>query len=144
MESSGRQIQQACVIPFRDGSGGREFCLITSLKKRRWIFPKGIVDPGETPPESGLKEAWEEAGLKGQIVGSPIGRFADQKWGAQLDVLVLLMEVTREEQEWPESALRDRRWALFSEAMLLLSRQELQSCLSQAQAVWDASNQRAD
>ena len=77
-------IHQVCVIPFRRQDDQLQFCLITSLKKQRWIFPKGIIDPGETYRESALKEALEEAGLRGQIVGEPLGHFFDAKWGARL------------------------------------------------------------
>ena len=73
------------------------------MKKRRWIFPKGIIDPGETYQESALKEALEEAGLRGQIVGEPFGHFFDAKWGARLIVKVVVMEVEQSEATWPES-----------------------------------------
>jgi len=58
--SARRRIAQACVIPFRRDGDEIVFCLITSLKKKRWIFPKGIIDPGETPEETALKEALEK------------------------------------------------------------------------------------
>ena len=103
-----QRIPQVCVIPFRPRDDSWEFCLITSLKKKRWIFPKGIIDPGETPAESGLKEAWEEAGLRGAIVGPVLGTLADQKWGAQLELQVLMMQVEVEETDWPEAHLRQR------------------------------------
>jgi 8-oxo-dGTP pyrophosphatase MutT (NUDIX family) len=113
----GELIRQACVIPFRIHQGTLKFCLITSLKKKKWIFPKGVVEPGETPAETGLKEAWEEAGLRGQIVGEPVGSYADRKWQAQLDVCVLLMSVTQCEDDWPEMRKRQRAW--MSPAMTL-------------------------
>ena len=53
--------------------GRLEFCLITSTGKRRWSFPKGVIDPGETPPRTALKEAAEEAGLRGEICGKAAG-----------------------------------------------------------------------
>lgn len=128
-------IPQVCVIPFRGTSATREYCLITSLKKRRWIFPKGIVDPGETPEQSGLKEAWEEAGLRGEIVGQPVGRFADAKWGTDLEVQVYLMRVTDCQTEWPESGKRKRRWVSLQDALTRLRRAELRILLGQAQHV---------
>ena len=76
-----KPIAQACVVPYRRRDERIEFCLITSLKKKRWIFPKGIVDPGETVEEAALKEAFEEAGLHGRILGDPIGKYEDSKWG---------------------------------------------------------------
>jgi len=113
----GELIRQACVIPFRIQQGTLKFCLITSLKKKKWIFPKGVVEPGETPSETGLKEAWEEAGLRGQIVGEPVGSYTDRKWQARLEVSVLLMSVTQCEEDWPEMRKRQRAW--LSAAMTL-------------------------
>ena len=54
-------ILQACAIPFRRNGGQYEFCLITSLRKGRWGFPKGIIDKGETHIEAatGIQEARE-------------------------------------------------------------------------------------
>jgi 8-oxo-dGTP diphosphatase len=33
-----------------------------------WVLPKGLVDPGEAPPETALREGYEETGLRGRIV----------------------------------------------------------------------------
>ena len=74
-------IQQASAIPYRRRDGCVEFCLITTIKRRRWAFPKGIIDPGETPVETALKEAEEEAGLHGRVDDEPLGRYKYAKWG---------------------------------------------------------------
>ena len=45
-ESPRDKIEQVCAIPFRRPSGQPlEFCVITSIKKKRWIFPKGDHRP---------------------------------------------------------------------------------------------------
>jgi 8-oxo-dGTP pyrophosphatase MutT (NUDIX family) len=124
-DSQRETIPQACVVPFRRCGDAFEFCLITSLKKKRWIFPKGIVDPGETLHETALKEALEEAGLRGRIVGPPLGTYQEAKWGATLNVTVLLMEVTRCERHWHEADLRQRRWVRASSAREAVSKKQL-------------------
>jgi 8-oxo-dGTP pyrophosphatase MutT (NUDIX family) len=126
------RIAQACVIPYRRDGEELTFCLITSLKKRRWIFPKGIIDPGETRDEAGRKEALEEAGLRGRIIGKPIGHYTDSKWGATLDVTVLLMEVDGCDDHWQEANMRERRWARPNEALRLVTRPELRQMLRHA------------
>ncbi len=130
-----RTIHQVCAIPYRKDADRVEFCLITSLKKHNWIFPKGIIDPGETFEESALKEAFEEAGLRGRIQGQPLGHFFDAKWGARLIVKVVVMEVTQSEQTWPENESRQRRWAEYDSAQELLTRRELKNFLQQARRV---------
>ena len=37
-------IEQSGVIPYRIQEGKIEILLITSLKKKRWIIPKGIIE----------------------------------------------------------------------------------------------------
>ena len=118
---AGTPISQASAIPYRLRDGRVEFCLITTIKRRRWAFPKGIIDAGETPEETALKEAFEEAGLHGRILGEPLGRYGYEKWGTTLTVTVMLMEVCRADQSWPEAELRQRRWATPAEALELLS-----------------------
>ncbi len=33
-----------------------------------WALPKGLVDSGETPAETALREGWEETGVRGRLV----------------------------------------------------------------------------
>ena len=121
-------IRQACVIPFRRLGKGISFCLITSYDNKRWIFPKGFVDGDERPEETGLKEAFEEAGLHGRVVGPPLGRYVYSKWGSVMDVTVMLMEVGRADESWLEG-VRLRRWTNGKEALTLLGRPELREML---------------
>jgi len=109
-------ISQALAVPFRRRRGRLEFCLITSLGKGKWIFPKGIVEPGDTPQDAALKEAHEEAGLRGQIRGRLLGRYVDHKWGSKLLVSGYLMEVSRAERAWDEAGRRRRRWCTAEQA----------------------------
>jgi 8-oxo-dGTP pyrophosphatase MutT (NUDIX family) len=103
-------ILQACAIPFRHRDGMLEFCLITSSSRGHWGFPKGIIEGDDTPEETALIEALEEAGLRGRIVGEPIGEYRYQKWGTDLDVTVFLMEVDQVDDDWQEAELRQREW----------------------------------
>src|SRR4029453_3035701 len=100
--------EQAGVIPFRRKKGTLEVCLIRNKGGKKWKIPKGFIDPGETPEQAALKEAWEEAGLKGRLIGEPIGSYEYDKWGYELTVAVYLMEVTDAEDEWEEKRFRER------------------------------------
>ena len=127
-ESPSEKIQQVCAIPFRRPPGQPlEFCVITSIKKKKWIFPKGIIDPGETAEQTALKEAYEEAGLRGEIWSDPLGQFDDFKWGAHLNVTVVMMEVAESDVTWPEARIRQRRWVTPEMAIEMLARDELKS-----------------
>ena len=51
------------MIPYRiKGKKKVEVLLITSVKRKRWIIPKGYVEFNLSPFESAKKEAFEEAG----------------------------------------------------------------------------------
>ena len=125
-------ISQAAAIPYRMKKGTPEFCLITSLGKGNWGFPKGLIDPGETPVEAALKESDEEAGLAGEIKGKPLGRFVYEKWGTSLEVTVYLMEVSSAADDWYEMKLRKRAWCNEAKARERLHRQEYQELLGTA------------
>ena len=126
------RFDQAGAVPFRRHEGQLEFCLITSTRAGRWQFPKGFIDPGETPDETALKEALEEAGVHGRIVGEPLGYYQYAKWGGTHSVLVLLMEVTQCDEHWFEDDMRQRRWVTAEQAGRLLSRPALRELLDVA------------
>ncbi|HVU85811.1 MAG TPA: NUDIX hydrolase [Pirellulales bacterium] len=117
--------QQASAVPFRRTESGYEVCLITSISSGRWGFPKGLIDPGETARQTALKEAQEEAGLRGNIVGEPLGEYQYAKWGVMLTVTVYLMEVTAVEESWLEADRRQRRWVAIESAAAMLDRRYL-------------------
>ena len=42
-------LEQSAVIPYRSREGQLEILLITSRNSKRWIIPKGIIEPNMTP-----------------------------------------------------------------------------------------------
>ena len=52
-----------------------EFLLITSRGTGRWIIPKGWPMPGRTLAQAALREAYEEAGIRGIVETSSIGSY---------------------------------------------------------------------
>jgi CYTH domain-containing protein/8-oxo-dGTP pyrophosphatase MutT (NUDIX family) len=110
-------IQQAAAVPFRVVDNQVEICLVTSVKGDCWTIPKGIIDHGQNAADAALHEAFEEAGIRGQIVGEPVGDYKYNKWGRKLSVSVLLMEVLSTEEDWPEAELRARCWVKPKKAL---------------------------
>ena len=84
-------INQAGAIPVHNG---RVF-MVTLRSGRRWVFPKGQIDPGHTPGEAALIEAWEEAGLVGTLDPEPVGSYLYEKLGQSHHVLMFIMRVER-------------------------------------------------
>jgi 8-oxo-dGTP pyrophosphatase MutT (NUDIX family) len=106
MATPDESIRQAGVLALRRG----RVCLITSRNGRRWVIPKGWIEPGQTAGESALQEAWEEAGLLGALEREPIGSYLYEKEGQSYRVTVFLMKVTTVAQDWPERSFRERSW----------------------------------
>lgn len=124
---------QACAVPFRQRERRLEFCLITS-SGGHWLFPKGFIDPGDDPADAAVREAYEEAGLRGRIVGQPLGFYQTAKNGERVKVLALLMHVRRSESRWPEDGTRRRCWVTEDEARSLLDNPRLAKLLKAAAA----------
>ena len=107
-------LRQAAALPMRDG----EVCLVTSRNGKRWVAPKGCLEPGKTAGEIALQEAWEEAGLVGTLDPEPIGSYFYEKDGLTCHVIVFLMQVTGEMEAWPERSFRERRWSSSAKAAM--------------------------
>ena len=118
-------VRQAAAVPVSDG----RICMVTSSNGRRWVVPKGMIEPGQTAGETALQEAWEEAGLAGVLHSEPIGSSVYEKNGGLCHVTVFLMQVTEEASVWPESLIRTREWVPTEEAMARVREQGLRDIL---------------
>ncbi|CAH0473147.1 unnamed protein product [Peronospora belbahrii] len=123
-----------CIVVSRRrfGTGVDEFLLISSSKdETQWIIPKGGWENDESAVESALREADEEAGVMGDIVGS-LGSldFLSQQ-GKPCRFYGFKLLVTDVYEHWAEKT-RKRKWVLFNEACELLKhRPELVEMMSQ-------------
>src|SRR5476651_432762 len=106
MPIPGEYIRQAAALPLRRG----RVCLITSRNGKRFVIPKGWIEPGQTAGETALQEAWEEAGLVGSLDREPIGSYLYEKEGQTYHVIVFVMRVTQVAQDWQERSFRERAW----------------------------------
>lgn len=122
-------FNQSGVVPYRIAGNEVEVLLITSRRRKRWIIPKGIVEPDLSPAESAAKEALEEAGVTGILHPDEIGEYAYEKWGGICHVKVFLLQVTQVLDSWEESFLRDRRWLSLPDAIELIEERDLQNIL---------------
>jgi 8-oxo-dGTP pyrophosphatase MutT (NUDIX family) len=92
-----------------------QFLLVTSRGTGRWIVPKGWPIKGKTPAKTALREAWEEAGVRGRVGKDAIGMFAyrkllGRKRMAHCVALVYPVEVKSLDISFPESKQRRRKW----------------------------------
>jgi len=120
-----RYYQQSGVIPFRKNGASIELLLITSRKKKTWIFPKGIIESKLSPQQSAAKEALEEAGVTGKVYKKKVGKYYLQKWNGICEVKVYLMEVEKTLKSWQEAKFRTRKWVLKDKAEELIQNKQL-------------------
>jgi 8-oxo-dGTP pyrophosphatase MutT (NUDIX family) len=118
-------VRQAAAIPFRGG----QICLVTSRSRKRWVIPKGCLEPGSSLGEIALKEAWEEAGLSGVLQQEPVGSYVYEKAGFTCHVTVFSMQVTSVAEDWPERVLRDRCWLAPGHALARLEEHGLREII---------------
>ena len=67
-----------------------------------WVFPKGWIDPGETPEQAAVREVREETGVRAEIVAHAGDASYDQD-GETREVAYYLMRVT-DSPEWADHA----------------------------------------
>ncbi len=56
-------------VAFRWRDSEPEIAIVSMKPKLRWQLPKGIVDPGESPEVTAVREVREEAGVETQRLG---------------------------------------------------------------------------
>ncbi len=119
---------QSAVIPYRIHNGKVKVLIITSSNNKHWIVPKGVVDVGLTPQASAAKEAFEEAGVLGQVGDILLGTYRYEKWGADCIINVYPMEVLDviSEKERLEPGRR-RIWITAKQAPLYIKQKALLS-----------------
>jgi 8-oxo-dGTP pyrophosphatase MutT (NUDIX family) len=125
---------QFAALPYRLAPGGTlEILLVTTRQTRRWIIPKGWPIKGLKPPKSAAREAFEEAGVRGEIGMKSIGVFTYDKvldeGGIRVncEVKVFPLLVKRQSEAWPEFGQRAARWVEPGKAVSLIREPELKA-----------------
>jgi 8-oxo-dGTP pyrophosphatase MutT (NUDIX family) len=119
-------LRQAGVIPFEVAEGELRILLVTSRESGRWVIPKGNVEPKLTPAKSAEKEAYEEAGIEGELISeTSLGFFTYLKRmrpgeSRPASVEVFLLRVAKQCKKWPEMKQRKCGWFSVQEAAELV------------------------
>lgn len=123
-------FNQSGVIPYRTKNGVLEILLITSIKKKKWIIPKGYVEFNLSPFESAKKEAFEEAGIIGSNETFELGTIELKKGNGITHMKIFSMEVTKVLDDYPEKELRKRKWFDSKEASEKVSVPEISELIT--------------
>jgi len=140
MASVGRElVYQHGALPFVIGRRREiRILLVTTRGRRDWIIPKGWPIRGLTASATAEREAFEEAGVIGSIVGDePVGsyRYEKRRTARKLircEVSVFLLAVERQLRQWPEKSERSTRWFTPDDAAKVVATDGLADVLRDA------------
>ncbi len=98
-----------------------------------WTFPKGRIDPGESPEEAALRETLEETGYAARIIAPLEGSFA----GSTTVTRFFVAEPAGEPGPFDPAETAAVRWTTPEEAALLLAESSLAEGRARDLAVLD-------
>lgn len=120
--------QAGAIAVKRDGDV-HQFLLVTSKQTpQHWIFPKGQIEPGETPEEGALRELQEESGYEASI-GAHVGgvEYVSRRGLAHVDYFLAFATVRSGEGDG-----RKHQWLAYDEARAVLSHEDSRRLLDAA------------
>ena len=112
--------EKVLVVPVLEVDGELQVVLVTSRADGNWILPKGNPEPDLTVQEVAAMEAWEEAGVRGELRNVAAERVEGDIRGRPLLLDCFLMDVDKVAQAWPEDHERRRCFVGPKEAHDLL------------------------
>jgi 8-oxo-dGTP pyrophosphatase MutT (NUDIX family) len=121
MGTSETTHHQAGVIAYRVHKGKGQVLLVTSRDTHRWIIPKGNIGADCTPAVAAVKEAYEEAGIRGELSSPiPLGIYTYLKiegdTARPTAVEVYVLKAGIQAKKWPEKGERERAWMSIRKA----------------------------
>jgi 8-oxo-dGTP pyrophosphatase MutT (NUDIX family) len=125
---------QVGALCWRMHRGNVEVLLITSRETGRWVLPKGWLEPELGQASAAAREAWEEAGVQGEIAAEPMGLFTYPKQlrpGVEQPCVVWVhaLRVSRLANRFPERQQRRRKWFRAEKAARRVVEAELRALL---------------
>ena len=134
-----RQVSSGGVV-YRRAAGGAEVAIVRVGPKRRWQLPKGIVEEGEHPEETAVREVREEAGVDARVA-APLDTIEYWYVGNERDgrrvrfhkfVHLFLLEYTSGDVGDHDYEVDEARWVPVREAAEMLAFESERKALSQA------------
>jgi 8-oxo-dGTP pyrophosphatase MutT (NUDIX family) len=122
--------RQCAALAFAKRGGELQVMLVTSRETHRWVLPKGWTETGVPPHEQAAREAYEEAGLVGEIEPESVGSYTYQKRlpdsrTVSCEVDVFPMRIECQLKSWPEKRQRKTAWFSLSQAAMAVEEGDL-------------------
>ena len=118
---------QVGVLPVTD-ENETKVALVTTRSGSRWTFPKGRVEEGRCDREVAEEEAYEEAGLVGEV--QSLYQEFGISFGSSDKLRLYRMDISKLLEHWPERDERKRVLVSIQQAEELLG-DDLRACLKQ-------------
>ena len=121
-----KALKSAGGVVFRRTGSGIEVALIATKGKSVWTLPKGLIDPGEQPEQTAVREIREETGLIGRIL-APLGEksfwfyLKSENMRCKKSVSYFLVECIGGAIEEFGPEVDDARWFPLDEALSMVS-----------------------
>ncbi len=129
-------------VACRTGAAGVEVALISVGPQRRWQLPKGLVDPGETPEATAVREVREEAGVETDLVAplDPVAYwYVGTKNGRRVRfhkrVHLFLLAYRAGDVADADHEVNEARWVLLEDAPAMLAFRGERAAVAQAAAL---------
>ncbi|KAF1803669.1 hypothetical protein V8B55DRAFT_1507427 [Mucor lusitanicus] len=99
--------------------------MLTSMKDKeqeKWVLPKCEVESHENQEPEVHREVYEQAGVRGQIVGL-VGSFYEcgKKGKPKSHIKIYELQIDELFKKWPDKKRRERRWFSYQEVLELLA-----------------------
>lgn len=127
-------------VAFRASSPETEVALISVGPTKRWQLPKGIVDAGETPEVTAVREVREEAGIKTELVERIdtieywyVGNRGRQRVRFHKFVYFFLLRYLSGQVSDHDREVNEARWVPISEAKKMLTFKSERQALEKAE-----------
>ena len=128
-DSESRTIQAGAIV-FRADGGSPRILLVRARKSPdAWVFPKGHLQAGESLERTALREAAEECGITGVVLG-PAGRPLEFVSDGEPVRVHYFLVYARTDSPSPEG--REKQWCSFADAHAQLSHAAARTVLDAA------------
>ena len=118
----------AAGIVVKPGSPPLVLLVSTTGAAGEWVFPKGHIEPGETPADAAVREVREETGVHAEVV-APIG---EARYGKGTESVVAVYFVLTHRGEGAADEQRMLRWCDYDDALRTLTFADAREMLQQA------------
>ncbi len=126
----GRSLEQVAALPYRlSGAGELQVLLLSSRETHRAVIPKGWPMKNHKDWKSAQIEAWQEAGIVGDVSRKRLGQYRYWKrlesHFALVKVSVYPLAVRRQLEDFPERGDRLHVWMTPDDAAVMLDETDL-------------------